>query len=137
MFWKPSLKDKNLMAEMQEILGDMKKLRKDKKNLEEEVENLKLKKRLEAEEIKHLTKINEERLKQELESAKIKLQKDYQINISEFKEEQRKELVASLTQFHSKMEKRSDDEIKRLKEMYSQIMGIMPKVNLMLEKKVR
>ena len=131
------LRRKVVADEIEEVRQEIKAIRVAKKKVETELEELKLKKRLEGEEIRHMTKINEERLKSELDTERIKLQKTFQEDISKFKEEQRVELVSSLKEFHNRIEKRSDDEVNRIKDMYQSIMGIMPKVNLMLEKKVR
>ena len=132
--WGMSLKDKVLKQEMEEILVDMKNLRESKKKIEEEVEMLKLKKRLEVEEIKHLTKINEERLKSELEREKIMLQEKYAKDITVFREEQRVELIESLKSFHSKIEQRFDSELANLKETYKAIMERLPNVNFEISK---
>lgn len=103
----------------------------------EELEELKLKKRLEAEEIKHMVRINEEKLKSEVETEKIAILKKYNEDIATFKEEQRKQLVASLTEFHSKIESRFNDELKNLKEVYGLLMQRLPNVNLTLTKKLQ
>ena len=110
---------------------------KEKQTLKTELEELKLKKRLGEEEIRHNMRLFEESKKAEVENEKIKINKKYLEDLSNFKEEQRVTLVASLKEFHDRIEKRSDEEVNRIKEMYQSIMGIMPKVNLMLEKKVR
>ncbi len=123
--------------EMEEIRQELKRMRKDKRQLENELESLKFKKRLEQEEIVHMTKINEERMKQEVESEKIKLTKKYAEDIAKFKEEQRIELVESLKEFHSKIEKRFNDELNSLKEVYGLLMQRLPNVNLTLEKRLK
>jgi archaellum component FlaC len=133
--------------EVKRLKARIEDLTKEKRVLTEEVETIKFKKRLEQEEIVHLQKINEERLKQEVESEKLKIQKKYADDISTFKEEQRKELVASLTNFHGKMEKRFNEELGNLKEVYSQqlsqlkelyggLMKALPNVNFEITKHV-
>ena len=106
------------------------------RQVKEELEDLKLKKRLEAEEIKHMVRINEEKNKQELESEKIKIIKDAQEQMAKFKEEQRVILVESLKDFHGKIEKRFGDELTNLKEIYGLLMSRLPNVNLSLTKKL-
>ena len=113
------------------------KLLEERNKLRETVEELKLKKRLEQEEIVHMTRINEERMKQEIEAEKVALNKKYHEDISKFKEEQRVELVGSLKGFHEKIERRFGDELKNLKEVYGLLMQRLPNVNLTLEKKLR
>lgn len=124
-------------SEIQRLKDQNTKLEEEKKKLREEVEDLKLKKRLEQEEIRHMVKINEEKNKQELESEKVRLKKEYHENISKFKEEQRITLVESLKDFHTKIERRFGDELKNLKEVYGLLMQRLPNVNLTLEKKLR
>jgi len=111
-------------------------LKAEKIKLNEEVETLKLKKRLEQEEIRHMTKLNEERMKQEVESEKIKLTKKYAEDIKKFRDEQRVILVDSLKEFHTKMEQRFNSELDNLKETYKAIMERLPNVNLTLTKKL-
>lgn len=124
-------------VEIDDLKMQIKGLKTEKHKLNEELENLKLKKRLEQEEIKHMTRINEERMKQELETEKIELNKKYTRDIADFKEEQRKELVASLKEFHTKIEARFGDELKNLKEVYGLLMQRLPNVNLTLEKRLK
>ena len=120
-----------------DLREENKDLRSAKRKLTEEIEDLKLKKRLEQEEIKHLQRLNEERMAQDVESKKIELEKKYHMDISDFKEEQRKELVESLKEFHGKIEKRFSSELSNLKEVYSLLMARLPNVNLTLEKKLK
>ena len=108
-----------------------------KQRLKIELEEVKLKKRLEQEEIAHLQKLNEARMKQEVEEEKIKLLKKYANDIAEFKEKQRVELVESLKSFHTKIEARFGDELKNLKEVYGLLMERLPNVNLTLEKRLK
>lgn len=114
----------------------IKGLKKDKSEAVEALEELRLKKRLEQEEITHMQKINSERMKQEVETKKIELTKKYTEDIAKFKEEQRVELVNSLKDFHTKIEARFNSELENLKETYKAIMARLPNVNLTLTKKV-
>ncbi|HDY68072.1 MAG TPA: hypothetical protein ENH85_09795 [Candidatus Scalindua sp.] len=137
MFWNKSVELESVREDVKLLQKANEGLKKEKLSLTEEVETLKLKKRLEQEEIVHMQRIAKEKKEQEVENKKIELTKKYHEDISTFKEQQRQDLVKSLTSFHAKMEKRSDDEVNRMKGMYESIMGIMPKVNLMLEKKIK
>lgn len=113
---------------------ELDRLREDKKKLVEEIETLKLQKRLEAEEIKHNMRLNEEANKNEVEREKIKLQEQYAKDISKFKEEQRVELVNSLKEFHGKIEQRFDAELKNLKDIYNMLTDKLPNVNFAFTK---
>jgi hypothetical protein len=128
-----TVKDK----EVKSLVKQVEDLLEEKKKLKEELEDLKLKKRLEQEEIKHLTRINEERMRQEVEGEKIKLAKEQAEAIAKFKEEQRVLLVESLKSFHEKMEGRFNTELGNLKEIYQALMSRLPNVNLTLEKRIK
>jgi len=137
MFWRRNVETESLREDVKLLEAANKSLKEDNIKLKTEHEELKLKKRLEQEEIVHMQKINKERLEAQIETKKIELERKHVESLSKFKEEQRVALVDSLREFHTKMEKRSDDEVKRIQQMYDSIMNIMPKVNLMLEKKVK
>ena len=133
LFTKLFIKETDVKQLQEEYEKTCKALRATK----EELEDLRLKKRLEQEEITHMVKINEERMKQEVENEKIAIQKKYQEDISAFKEAQRVELVNSLKEFHTKIEARFGDELKNLKEVYGLLMQRLPNVNLTLEKRLK
>jgi len=107
-----------------------------KRELVEKLEELKLKKRLEQEEITHMQRINEERLKQELEQEKLKLQREHQEKIVALEEKTMKEINKSLVDFHAKIEKRFGDELTNLKEVYGLLMQRLPNVNMEITKHI-
>jgi hypothetical protein len=115
--------------ELKDLKIQIKGLIKEKREATEQLEELKLKKRLEAEEIKHMSRINEERLKQEVEKEKLDVKKKYQDDINKFKEEQRQQLVESLKGFHEKMEERFNSELDSFKEMHKVIIDRLPNIN--------
>ena len=123
--------------EIDKARAEIKTLKVEKGKLREELEELKLKKRLEQEEITHMTRINEERMKQEIENEKIAIKKKYVEDIGRFKEEQRVLLVDSLKGFHTKMEERFNSELGNLKEVYQALMAKLPNVNFALTKKLK
>ncbi len=123
-------------TDVAELQGEYEKTLKALRATKEELEELKLKKRLEAEEIKHMVRINDEKNKQEVESEKIRLQKEFAEMITQLKDQNRRELEESLKQFHGKMESRFSEELKNLKEVYGLLMQRLPNVNLTLTKKV-
>jgi seryl-tRNA synthetase len=119
-----------------DLEGQVAGLIKEKRELTEKLEELKLKKRLEQEEIAHMQRINEERLKQELEQEKLKLQREHQEKITNLEEKTMKEINKSLVDFHSKMEKRFGDELANLKEVYGLLMQRLPNVNMEITKHI-
>ena len=123
-------------TDVAELQGEYEKTLKALRATKEELEELKLKKRLEAEEIKHMVRINEEKNKQELDNEKIKLQREFAEMVTQLKDQNRRELEESLKTFHGKMESRFSEELKNLKEVYGLLMQRLPNVNLKLTKKV-
>lgn len=123
-------------ARLKDLEGQIEGLVKDKRELKEEVEDLKLKKRLEQEEINHLVKINEEKLKAELERKELKLEQDFQKKINELEETSMKKVVASLAQFHEKMEAKFDSELKNMKDVLALLMKGLPNVNMEITKHI-
>ena len=123
-------------ADVAELQGEYEKTLKALRATKEELEDVKLKKRLEAEEIKHMVRISEEKNKQEVENEKIRLQREFAEMITNLKDQNRRELEESLKQFHGKMESRFSEELKNLKEVYGLLMQRLPNVNLTLTKKV-
>ena len=123
-------------TDVAELQGEYEKTLKALRATKEELEELKLKKRLEAEEIKHMVRINEEKNKQELDNEKIKLQREFAEMVTQLKDQNRRELEESLKTFHGKMESRFSEELKNLKEVYGLLMQRLPNVNLTLTKKV-
>lgn len=123
-------------TDIAELQSEYEKTLKALRATKEELEDVKLKKRLEAEEIKHMQRINEEKMKIELENEKTRLNKEFAENIAKFKEEQRQELVNSLKDFHKKMEDRFCNELVNMKEIYNMLTEKLPNVNYNIEKKI-
>ena len=123
-------------TDVAELQGEYEKTLKALRATKEELEELKLKKRLEAEEIKHMVRINEEKNKQELDNEKIKLQREFAEMVTQLKDQNRRELEESLKTFHGKIESRFSEELQNLKEVYGLLMQRLPNVNLTLTKKV-
>lgn len=122
--------------EMEEVRAEIKTLRIAKKKVVEDLEDLKLKKRLEAEEIRHNMKINEERMKQEVESKKIELEKLHNEKISKFREEQTADLLKLTKELHGKLEGRFNVELGNLKEIYKALMDRLPNINYDITKNI-
>jgi hypothetical protein len=119
-----------------DLEGQVAGLVKDKRELKEELEELKLKKRLEQEEIAHLQKINEERLKSDLDRKELKLEQDFQKKINAVEEESMKKVVDSLSQFHTKMEEKFDSELSNMKDVLALLMKGLPNVNMEITKHI-
>lgn len=140
MFWE---KDKD----KESLLIEIEALRKEKRAAKEEVEELKFKKRLEQEEIVHLQKINEAKLKQELDTEKTRILKEKNDEMLNFKKQQMdklaeigyaqsQEIVKMNIDLHEKMEKRFNTELGNLKEIYQELMKRLPTINMAITKKM-
>lgn len=128
---KPVVEEKDEKAEeIKTLNARIRELKREKQNLVETVEEMKFKKRLEQEEVVHINKLERERMKQELDNEKASLAKQAAESMNIFKEQQRKELIDSLSKFHTKMESRFSEELKNLKEVYALLMQRLPNVNL-------
>lgn len=120
----------------EKLYTELDALRTEKKQLKEQIEELKFKKRLEQEEIIHLQKINEQKLKAEVEAEKLAIQKKYQEDITGFKKHQTEQLLVLHKELHEKLESRFNTELGNLKEIYQALMARLPNVNLTLTKRV-
>jgi hypothetical protein len=116
--------------EHKDLKIQVKALIKEKRSLKDELEELKLKKRLEQEEIKHMTKLHKEKCNAELDNHKIVMEREKMEQLNKFKEEQRQQLVDSLKEFHTKMEEKFSSELENLKEVLALLMKGLPNVNL-------
>lgn len=98
-----------------ELKGDLRALR-------EELENLKLKKKIEEEDIKHLVKIK-------LEQNEIEFQKKLMQN-----DREKDSAVSKIKQdYADKLQARLEIEVANIKEMYGQILQRLPDVNVRLK----
>ena len=129
---------KNLVenAELKDLRSQIDGLVKDKRTLTETVEELKLRKRLEQEEIAHLQKINEEKLLSNLDRKELKLEQDFQKRINTLEEESMKKVIESLSSFHTKMEAKFDSELKNMKDVLALLMKGLPNVNMEITKHI-
>lgn len=122
--------------ELKELKVAVTALTKEKRTLKDELEEMKLKKRLEQEEIKHMTKLHKEKMSSELDQAKITLEREKMEALNKFKEEQRQQLVDSLKEFHTKMEEKFSSELENLKEVLALLMKGLPNVNMEITKHI-
>ena len=115
MFFKKDNTVSKLMDEIEE-------LRKDRVRLKQEVEDLKLKKKIEEEDIKHMVRMKMERLDLE-----------HQKKIQETEREKENEIANVKDKYRDKMELQLSKETANIKEMYAQILERLPNVNLKLK----
>ena len=124
-------------SDVKDLQMEYEKTQKALRATKEELEDLKLKKRLEQEEIKHMVKINEERKDAEVSKKVIEMEKKYNEQISKFREEQTAALLQLTKELHGKLEGRFNVELGNLKEIYQALMARLPNVNLTLEKRLK
>ena len=101
-------------------------LRKERTTLKTEVEDLKLKKKIEDEDIKHMVKIREEQQDIAYQKKVLELQQKKDAEVAKVKDDYRDKIEANLN-------KRGDE----LKSMYGEILQRLPNVNLELTRGVR
>lgn len=112
-----NIKDRN-----KELETECDELRSDRRELKDEVEQLKLKKKIEEEDIKHMVKMKEERL--DLEHKK-KLQ-DTEL-------EKQKEVGKIKDTYRDKTEAQLEKQLVGMKDMYSEILQRLPNINAKLK----
>ena len=91
--------------------------------LKEELENLKLQKKMEETEIKHLVKMKEE--KQAIELQKAMNDQNKSFNDKE---------MALQTKYHEKVMGVLEEGSKKLQEIYKEILGRLPNVNVEMKR---
>ena len=123
-------------SDVKDLQMEYEKTSKALRTVKEELEDLKLKKRLEQEEIKHMVKINEERKDSEVAKKVIEMEKEYNAKINKFREEQTAALLTLTKELHGKLEGRFNVELGNLKEIYQALMARLPNVNLTMTKKL-
>ena len=92
------------------------------KTLKEQLGDLKLKKKIEEEDIKHMVRIKQEALEIEHQKKELKLQKQSDDIIAAVKDEYRDRLEGFLQK-----------QVQDVKEMYGQILKRLPDVNVRLK----
>ena len=109
-------------VDIEELVEKIKKLKDERKRLKAEIEDLKLKKKIETEDIKHLVKLKEEKQKIQFERKEMELEKKMQETIAEVK-----------NGYRNKVEKNLESQKNDVKEMYGQILKRLPDVNVRLK----
>jgi hypothetical protein len=115
-------KTKALETRVQELQKDVDKYFKERLEVKAELEDLKLKRKTEEEDIKHMVRMKEERMELEKKSYQLDCDRQKDAAIATVKDEYRNKVEEQLT-------KRGDD----LKTMYGQILERLPNVNVNLK----
>lgn len=110
-----------LEKEQKKALDDITSLTTDKYKLTEEVERLKLKKKIEEEDIAHMVKIRDEKLKLEYKEKELDL-----------KSELDKQLHAEHVKYRDKTEKMLSTQATKMESMYKDLMQRLPDISVML-----
>ena len=112
--------------------GSVEDLEKDKVRLEgtvsslkSEVEDLKLKRKIEEEDIKHMVKMKGEKLELDFDRRTVEAAGEQQAAIAQVKDD-----------YRAKMEDNLNKQIEDTKEMYAQILERLPNVNVEMTKEL-
>jgi len=119
-------RNKSLKVKIAELESETDSLMRERHILKKEVEDLKLKKKIETEDIKHMIKIREE--KQAIEKVKYEIKCD---------REKEKDVAIVKDEYRDKLEKRLELEVTNMKGMYSEILKRLPNVSYEMTKKVK
>ncbi len=117
---------KELGDQIKTLRDQIKTLKKERNGRQDEIERLKLKKKIEDEDIKHMVKMKEEKLGLEFKKKEMDIEQEKQDAIAKVKDAYRDKTEKSLVG-------QKDD----IKEMYGQILQRLPDVNVNLKGGVR
>lgn len=120
MFWKKDNKEDE--AKVGKLEEEIKELKKERGELKEKVEGLKLKKKIEEEDIKHMVTMKEERLALDHEKKVAETEKLKDAEIAKVKDE-----------YRDKIEKNLEQQKNDVKAMYAEILQRLPDVNVKLK----
>ncbi len=121
MFGK-KLVDADIAGKLNEYEGSIKSLREQKHDLSLEVEKVKLEKKNEMEETKHLVKLRDEKREIEFKKKEMDLEAQKAKDIAEVKDA-----------YRDKMEAQLKNETENIKVMYGQILERLPNVRVGLK----
>lgn len=108
--------------EIVELEDQLKELKEDRTALKEEVADLKLKKKIEDEDIKHMVKMEREVLELEFQKKTVEMEKTQQETIGTVKDE-----------YRDKVEKNLAEQLKDIKEMYKEVLARLPNVQVKMK----
>lgn len=113
---------KELETEKKQLKKDVDELEKQVKDLKKDAAQAKLDKKMFEEDIKHMTKMKEEKLEVAHEKKVIVLEKEKADAIAVVKDE-----------YRDKLEERLKTEVENIKVMYGEILERLPNVNVRLK----
>lgn len=113
---------KQVKSDYEAVVDELGVARRDLRRMTEELEGLKLKKKIEDEDIRHMTKIKLEQNEIEFQKKVIAVEKQKDMEVTALKQ-----------QYADKMQARLESEVKNIKEMYGQILHRLPDVNVRLK----
>lgn len=111
-----------LEKELEDLKSEHDLKEKEVKRLKEELEELNLKKKMSEEDIKHMVKIDQER--RDIE---------YQKKVMELEVKKNAEIERVRNDYRDKTEKQLETQVANMKEMYKEILGRLPDVNVRLK----
>lgn len=114
-----------LQDEFEVVLSERNRATSELRKVKDELEELKLKKKIEEEDIKHLTKIKLEQNEIEFTKKVMQVEKTKDSEVMNLKQ-----------QYADKLQVRLENEVKNIKEMYSEILKRIPDVNVRLKGEV-
>lgn len=116
---------KHLHCRIEELEKEVEKREAEKRRLKDDISDLNHKKKLEDEDIRHLVRITKE--KQEVEFDRKVMAK----------ESQKQEAIAAVKdEYRNKVEKQLVEQKNDIKDMYSEIMALVPKIKVGLKGEV-
>jgi len=107
---------------VEELKKEITALTNDKMKLKQQCEEMKLQKKLDLEDIKHMVKMKEEKLNIEYEKKVLAVEKAHD-----------EKLMGIKDQYRDKMEARLEKEAANIKSMYADILTRLPNVNVRLK----
>lgn len=112
-------------GEFETVLRERDCARSQLRKVNDDLEDLKFKKKIEEEDIKHLTKIKLEQGEIDFTKRTMQIEKEKDAAVMTLKQE-----------YADKLQARIENEVKNIKEMYSEILKRIPDVNVRLKGKV-
>ena len=109
-------------AQVEDLKKQITALTNDKMLLKQQCEEMKLKKKLDEEDIKHMVKMKEEKLEMTFQKRVLEVEKAHD-----------EKLMKTKDQYRDKMEERLEKETANIKSMYEDILARLPNVNVRLK----
>ena len=115
-------RSKHVQRQIEKLERERDSLNDDLMRVRNQLSELKQKRKMEDEDIRHLVKIKESKLDIEHQKRQIELEREQQKAIAKIKDE-----------YRDKLEKELQKQIERMQEMYAEILGRLPNVNVRLK----